>query len=111
MTMEQGLVNPDPSESLWKNGFVTFISFIGFGCTPLLAYVVLNPFTENNRLKFGAACIVTAVALIVLGLAKAKISGRKYTSSISMVLLNGALAAGVAYLIGWLLTNVLHINA
>ncbi|MCO5564363.1 hypothetical protein L7F22_018023 [Adiantum nelumboides] len=27
MTMEQGLVIPDPSESLWKNGCVTFLSF------------------------------------------------------------------------------------
>ncbi|KAH7294605.1 hypothetical protein KP509_27G009500 [Ceratopteris richardii] len=110
MTMEQGLVIPDPSEQLWKNGCVTFISFIGFGCMPLLTYVILNPFTSNVHLKFAVASAVTVVALIILGLAKAKISGEKYLSSMLMVLLNGGIAAGVAYLVGWLLTNVLGIE-
>lgn len=110
MTMEQGLITPDPSESLWKHGCVTFVSFIGFGCTPLLAYVILNPFTSNSELKFGVACVVTTAALVVLGLAKAKISGQRYLSSVPMVLLNGGVAAAAAYLIGWLLTDVLGIE-
>ncbi|KAI5069473.1 hypothetical protein GOP47_0015774 [Adiantum capillus-veneris] len=110
MTMEQGLVTPDPSESLWKHGCVTFLSFLGFGCTPLLAYVILNPFTSNNQIKFAAAAVVTLIALVVLGLAKAKISGQKYLSSVLMVVLNGGIAAGVAYLVGWLLTDVLGIE-
>ncbi|MCO5546956.1 hypothetical protein L7F22_000395 [Adiantum nelumboides] len=110
MTMEQGLVTPDPSESLWKNGCVTFLSFLCFGCTPLLAYVILNPFTSNSQIKFAAATVVTVIALVTLGLAKAKISGQKYLSSVLMVLLNGGIAAGVAYLVGWLLTDVLGIE-
>lgn len=110
LTLEQGMVPPDSSDSPWKHGLVTFVSFIGFGCTPLLTYVVLNPFTSDDQLKFGVACGVTALALIILGLAKAKISGQKYFMSVVMILLNGGFAAAVAYLIGWLLRDVLGIE-
>ncbi|CAM6118749.1 unnamed protein product [Calypogeia fissa] len=81
MTLQDGLLPPEEEEEAWKNGVVTFVSFLGFGCTPILAYVVLNSFTNNVLVKFACACLVTALALIVLGIAKARISGGKYLSS------------------------------
>eukprot|EP00246_Nothoceros_aenigmaticus_P001969 TRINITY_DN12656_c0_g1_i1.p1 TRINITY_DN12656_c0_g1~~TRINITY_DN12656_c0_g1_i1.p1 ORF type:complete len:291 (-),score=55.53 TRINITY_DN12656_c0_g1_i1:144-1016(-) len=97
-------------ESPWKHGLVTFISFLSFGCTPLLTYLIASPFTDNPHIKFAAACVVTALALVFLGLAKAKISGQAYLPSALTVLLNGSIAAAAAYFVGWLLTNVFGIE-
>ncbi|CAM6117882.1 unnamed protein product [Calypogeia fissa] len=110
MTMQDGLLPPDEEEEAWKNGIVTFVSFLGFGCTPILAYVILSPFTNNVHVKFASACLVTALALIVLGIAKARISGGKYLSSALTVLSNGGFAAAAAYAISWGLTNLLGIE-
>lgn len=110
LTMQDGILPPDEEDEAWKNGIVTFVSFLCFGCTPLLSYVVLIPFTSNVHIKFGAACVVTAFALIVLGLAKARVSGEKYLSSAFTVLFNGGIAAAAAYGISWALKNLLGIE-
>ncbi|CAM6127523.1 unnamed protein product [Calypogeia fissa] len=110
MTLQDGLLPPDEEEEAWKNGVVTFVSFLCFGCTPIFAYVILNPFTNNVHVKFASACLVTALALIVLGIAKARISGGKYLSSALTVLSNGGFAAAAAYAISWGLTNLLGID-
>lgn len=109
LTLGEGL-QVDEDESPWKHGVVTFISFLAFGCTPLLTYLIASAFTSNPQVKFAAACVVTAVALVLLGLAKAKISGQGYLSSALTVLFNGSIAAAAAYLIGWILTNVFGIE-
>lgn len=59
LTMTQGLLPPDAEDSPFKNGCVTFISFLAFGSTPLLTYLILKPFTSSNDVKFLSACIVT----------------------------------------------------
>lgn len=110
MTMQNGLLPPDDDESAWKNGLVTFISFICFGCAPLLSFVLLNPFTNNVNFKFAAACLVTTLTLILLGIFKARISGEKWLGSILSVLGNGGFAAGAAYGISWSLNNIFGIN-
>jgi VIT1/CCC1 family predicted Fe2+/Mn2+ transporter len=42
MVEELGLMPPDPGESPAKEGGVTFISFLLFGCVPILAYVATS---------------------------------------------------------------------
>ncbi|OIW01115.1 hypothetical protein TanjilG_25223 [Lupinus angustifolius] len=90
-----------------KNGVVTFISFILFGFTPLLSFTILIPYTNNDSVKFNiVACIVCAIALSLLGVAKARICSQNYMFSMAMTLFTGAIAAFVAYFLGWLLKHV-----
>jgi len=110
LTIRQGLLPPDPSDSPFKNGCVTFISFLAFGCTPILTYLILKPITDNKDLKFLGACIVTILALALLGAAKARISGQRMLLSIAVVVFNGGVAAAAAYGISYLLNNVFGIE-
>ncbi|XP_043716925.1 uncharacterized protein LOC122664942 [Telopea speciosissima] len=106
MTAEKRMLPPDQAEKPWKNGLITFVAFLVFGSFPLLSFIILLPFTRNESLKFWGACALSALALALLGLAKAKIAGQNYALSIAGTLFNGAIAAASAYLIGWALRNL-----
>jgi len=110
LTMTQGLLPPDPSDSPLKNGCVTFVSFLAFGSTPVLTYLILKPFTDNKDIKFLVACIVTILALALLGAAKARISGQRMLQSIAVVVFNGGFAAAAAYAISYVLNDVFGIK-
>ncbi|XXG67266.1 hypothetical protein AAC387_Pa06g0654 [Persea americana] len=61
---------------------------------------------ENESVKFTGACVLSALSLALLGLAKAKIAGQKYILTVAVTLFNGAIADSSAYLIGWTLRHV-----
>ncbi|KAA3469591.1 Vacuolar iron transporter 1-like protein [Gossypium australe] len=105
MTAQKGVMPPDQGgEKPWKNGVVAFLAFVGFGAAPLLSFVVLKPFTDNELVMFIGACFMSAIALTFLAIAKAKICGkRNYVRSVGFVLLNGAVAASAAFFLGWML--------
>lgn len=106
MAAEKGMLPPDGADKPWKNGLVTFASFLVFGCAPILSFIILIPFTDRVETKFIGACVLSAVALAVLGIAKAQIAGQNYVVSMGMTLCNGAIAGAAAYGIGWTLRNV-----
>ncbi|GFS39961.1 hypothetical protein Acr_00g0065820 [Actinidia rufa] len=107
MVAQKGMLPLDKANNKpWKNGLVTFVAFIVFGSAPLLSFLVLLPFTQNDSHKFVGACVLFALALAILGVAKAKIAGENYALSVAVTLLNGAIAATAAYVIGWTLGNV-----
>ncbi|XP_074282793.1 uncharacterized protein LOC141607337 [Silene latifolia] len=106
MMGQKGILPSNQDEKPWKSGLVTFTSFLLFGSAPLLSFIILIPFTNDDNIKFIGACILSALALALLGLAKAKISGEGYGFSALVTLCNGAIAAGTAYAIGWTLRNV-----
>lgn len=106
MVNEKGMLPPDQTEKPWKNGLVTFAAFIIFGCAPLLAFIILIPFTNDDTHKFIGACVLSALALALLGAAKAKTVGQNYMVSVGITLFNGAIAGAAAYGIGWTLRNV-----
>ncbi|XP_023548049.1 uncharacterized protein LOC111806802 [Cucurbita pepo subsp. pepo] len=95
----------DSKDRPWKNGLATFGSFLAFGCIPLLSFILLIPFTDNETLKFGGACILALLALVLLGVARAKIAAGNYGFSVALTVLNGAVAAAAAYSLGWALRN------
>ncbi|KAK4411349.1 hypothetical protein Sango_0207900 [Sesamum angolense] len=70
------------------------------------AFIILIPFTNDDKIKFIGACVLSAVALALLGLAKAKIAARTTPISMGITLFNGAIAGLAAYAIGWSLRNV-----
>ncbi|GAA0187536.1 hypothetical protein LIER_34824 [Lithospermum erythrorhizon] len=106
MVNEKATLPPDESEKPWKNGLVTFVSFLAFGCAPLLAFIVLHPFTKNDTLKFIGACVLSALALALLGIARAKIAGQNYAFSAVITVFNGVIAGAAAYFLGWALRNI-----
>ncbi|KZV57623.1 membrane protein of ER body-like protein [Dorcoceras hygrometricum] len=106
MATQKGMLPPDPTEKPWKNGLVTFVAFLLFGSAPILSYIILIPFTDNQNIKFIGACVLSAVALVLLGLAKARIAGQRYLVSAGVTVFNGAIAGAAAYAIGWTLKNV-----
>ncbi|CAA0820798.1 UDP-galactose/UDP-glucose transporter 4 [Striga hermonthica] len=103
---EKLMTPPDETDKPWKSGIVTFGAFMAFGCAPILAFIILIPFTNDDKVKFVGACVLSALALVLLGVLKAKIAGQNYAFSMGITLLNGAIAGGAAYGIGWTLRNV-----
>lgn len=106
MMAQKRMLLPDKEEKSWKNGLVTFASFVMFGSAPLLAFIVLIPFTNSDTIKFIGACVLSGLALVLLGIAKAKIAGQNYALSPLVTVLNGATVAAAAYALGWTLQNV-----
>ncbi|CAJ1817144.1 unnamed protein product [Sphenostylis stenocarpa] len=106
MMADKGVLPADQEVKPWKNGLVTFASFMLFGSAPLLSFIVLIPFTDSDSIKFVGACLVSALALALLGVAKARIAGQNIIFSVSVTLLSGATAAASAYLVGWLLKHI-----
>ncbi|CBI38841.3 hypothetical protein VitviT2T_023528 [Vitis vinifera] len=106
MTAQKGMLPPDEAEKPWKSGLVTFASFLVFGSAPLLSFIVLTPFTHSDTVKFVGASVLSALALVLLGIAKARIAGQNYAVSAVVTFFNGAIAAAAAYSIGWTLRNV-----
>jgi len=106
MVADKGVLPADQEVKHWKNGLVTFASFMLFGSAPLLSFIILIPFTDNDSIKFLSACLVSALALALLGVAKARIAGQNIIFSAAVTLFSGAIAAASAYLVGWLLKHM-----
>ncbi|XP_019232678.1 PREDICTED: uncharacterized protein LOC109213342 isoform X2 [Nicotiana attenuata] len=106
MATEKGSLPQEQGEKPWKNGLITCAAFVVCGCVPLLAFLVLIPFTHNDTHNFIGSSVFSAVVLVLLGIAKAKIAGRSCPRSAAATLVNGAIAGAAAYGIGWTLRNV-----
>lgn len=104
MVEELGLIEED--ESPVKNALVTFVSFAFFGFIPVIAYIIAVKlsFAANNAFLFD--CSLTGITLIILGAVKAKVTGKNWLKSGIETLVVGGLAAGIAYLVGVLLSGI-----
>lgn len=116
MVMEHDMMPPDDSDR-WaplKQGFVCFIAFVIFGLVPLMGFLVVyavDPAAANSDNDvgrvLGIAYALTVVTLFVMGVTKAKLTGSpKMIRSGVMMVLNGSIAGGVAYVIGEILTAI-----
>ncbi|XWS77119.1 hypothetical protein CRYUN_Cryun01aG0234900 [Craigia yunnanensis] len=111
MTAQKGMLPKKP----WKNGVVTIVAFVVFGTAPLLSFIILKPFTDDDLVMLIGACFMSALALALLGIARAKIAGKNYWYSqgqdcwqkLATVSRHcRAFAAAAAYFLGWMLKNV-----
>merc|ERR1719473_748151 len=114
MVMEHDMMPPDDSDR-WaplKQGFVCFLAFVIFGLVPLVGFLVVyavEPSAASSESDLGRvlgiAYGLTVVTLFVMGVTKAKLTGSpKMIRSGIMMVLNGSIAGGVAYVIGEILT-------
>ncbi|MFD0977908.1 VIT1/CCC1 transporter family protein [Salinimicrobium gaetbulicola] len=88
----------------YKTAGVTFLSFILVGSVPLLSYVFVgNGISANNPLLFFYSCMLTAVALAIVGSLKSIVNEKNIFIGIIETLSLGGLAALLAYFVGdWL---------
>jgi len=113
MVVEHGVMAPDEDDR-WapvKQGFVCFMAFVIFGLVPLFGFIVLYAVQGEGSGSMSQVLWIayglTAVTLFVMGLTKARLTGNpKYLKSGAIMVLNGTIAGGVAYLIGEILTSV-----
>lgn len=105
---ELGLEPPDDDASPWKDGLVTFSSFCFFGFFPLAAYCIVGLSSDlDSRGLFGISCGLTGVMLFVLGAIKSSLTTRSWWVSGLEVFAVGSLVAFIAFIIGWLIEDML----
>lgn len=104
MVHELGLL-PDDRRPI-SSALATLVSFIVAGIVPLAIYVLGLFASVSPALSFPLALILSAVALFGLGAAKVLVTERNWFRSGLEMLIVGGLAAGVAYLVGYLLRGL-----
>ena len=104
MVHELGLLPDERTPN--RSALATLGSFLAAGSVPLLAYLagLVLPITPD--VAFATSMILSATALFGLGAAKVLITERDWFRSGLEMLLVGGLAAGVAYLVGFLLAGL-----
>ena len=90
----------------FKLGLTTFISFILFGFIPLMIYVLDSIFPAITINKFLFSIILTAIALFILGVFKARVTHKHWLYSGAEVLIIGGLAATAAFIVGKFLAGL-----
>ena len=98
LTEEYGL--PAEIRSPWRAAAATFAAFVVCGLIPLL------PFILGSRSSFVISCLLTGVTFFLIGSFKARWSTSGWLRSGIETLLVGALAAGLAYGAGILLSSL-----
>ena len=91
----------------YKTAGVTFMSFILVGSVPLLSYVFVdNSISADNSQLFLYSCLLTAVALAIVGSLKSIVNEKNILIGIAETLLLGGLAALLAYFVGDILEKL-----
>lgn len=118
LVMEHGILPPDADDK-WqplKQGLVCFLAFAAFGMIPLAGFIVVYMVGGNSAsgdssdlsATMGLAYALTAATLFFMGVAKAKLTGQSTpVRSGIMMLVNGTVAGGVAYLVGETLVAII----
>ncbi|GMH93895.1 hypothetical protein TL16_g12750 [Triparma laevis f. inornata] len=79
MVDELEVMPPEDTSDLWKEGLVTFLSFVVFGSVPLLAYIIAKfagvdgEGEGDGDLLFGISIIFTALTMFMLGIVSGKV--------------------------------------
>lgn len=84
------------------NAATTFFSFIVFGTIPLLPFFFFDPTLKTSLYSI----IGTAVALLLLGLLRWRLVGRKLVKNVLEILFVGGVASLIAFFIGYLFRGV-----
>lgn len=97
----------EPNTSPIKNAFATFTSFIIVGAIPLISFIISYFFEPTKHYVFTMSIVLTAIALFSVGALKTVVTKRSWIRSGIEMLIVGSLAAFVAYIIGFMLRNLI----
>jgi VIT1/CCC1 family predicted Fe2+/Mn2+ transporter len=112
MVEELGQQVPDEDENPMWDGIATFISFVCFGAIPVVIYAICyGAGYRDTGGQFGICCAATALTMFLLGFVQAVITKQNPWTSGFLMMINGALAAAAAYLVGWGLEEALGVQA
>lgn len=98
--MKEELEMAKSDKTPYKTAGMTFISFIIVGAVPLLSYVFAGTGPVVQQDLFLYSCMLTAVALGIVGSLKSVVTEKNMIIGISETLLLGGLAAFLAYFVG-----------
>lgn len=89
-----------------KTALATFISFIIIGVIPLLSFTlaIFIPEIKNNQFLY--ASILTAIAFLIVGSVKGKITQKSSIKSAIETLVIGGIAALIAFIVGYVLRGL-----
>ncbi len=106
MREEHGL-SPEDSNAWWSAS-ATFLAFLVAGFLPLLTFVInfLRPETIDS--PFLVSIGLTLLAFILVGIAKGHFTRGSYLISALETVVVGAVAAGLAYFVGYGLQSLVH---
>lgn len=97
MLYEFGLSDEEDGAERW-NGATTFLSFLAFGCLPLLPFL----FSVAQESALLVSALSSFGALVLLGVLRGFATGEKRLRCILETLLVGTVCGVVAYLVGWI---------
>ncbi|MBT8038039.1 MAG: VIT1/CCC1 transporter family protein [Verrucomicrobiae bacterium] len=106
ITEEHGLPLHNPSA--WKAAGVTYLAFIVVGTIPLVTYLLEYVIPGTVADPFGVAALLTGIAFFIVGTLKSRFVGSSWVAEGFETLSVGALAAGIAYLIGLMLKPLVN---
>ena len=101
MTEEHGLTKEDTGHPA-SHGFVTFASFILFGCIPIAPYLL--PLADN--IQFPVTLVSTGIALALLGALRSYVTRERIIKGAVEIFCVGVLCAVASYSVGALLKGV-----
>lgn len=106
ITEEHGLPLNNPSA--WKAAGATYLAFIVVGFIPLITYILEYFVPGSVGDPFWTAAFLTGLAFFVVGALKSRFVGKSWLWEGFETLSVGALAAGIAYVIGLLLKPIVN---
>lgn len=105
LTEEHGIQLTHPNAI--KSGVVTFLAFIGVGSIPLLPFLIVS--LEMTQ-QFIISASLAAIMFFLIGMLKSLFLNKPILRSGLSTLLTGGTAAGLAFLTGYLLREILGIG-
>lgn len=105
MVKKGELISDEPSPVI--NGATTYTSFILIGVVPLFIYLIDYLFDLKLSNLFLISSILTAFAFAGIGLLKSRVAKTPVARAILETLILGAIAAGLAYVLGDLLERLI----
>jgi len=87
----------DEIEKPWRHGLATMCAFVAFGAVPLIAY--FTPSSSGGS-RFPSAIVLAGLALVGLGILRARYVHKPMWRSTLDVLAIAAVAGGSAYAVG-----------
>jgi len=105
--MKEELEMVKGSKTPYRTAGATFFSFLLVGAVPLLSYLFIgNGISEREPDLFLYSCILTGIALTIVGSLKSIVTEKNVLIGILETLLLGGIAASLAYFVGDLLEKL-----